>query len=76
MANTVCYIAGGLAGPFAVGLVHQITGGWAGVAVLFALMAGVGMAAGLGAGRKLVVDRRPLDHSIPIRTQQELKKIP
>ncbi|MGH6981532.1 MAG: CynX/NimT family MFS transporter, partial [Stellaceae bacterium] len=57
MANTICYIAGGLAGPFAVGLVHQVTGGWAGVAALFLVMAGIGMAAGLGAGRPRVVDQ-------------------
>lgn len=59
MANTVCYIGGGLAGPFAVGLVHDISGGWAGVAVLFAVMSAIGVAAGLGAGRPLVVDRVP-----------------
>ena len=46
MAQTVCYIAGGLAGPFAVGLVHQWTGGWAGVGVLFVVMAAFGIAAG------------------------------
>ena len=57
MANTVCYIAGGLAGPFAVGLVHQMTGGWAGVGILFAVMAAIGMAAGMGAGRPLFVDK-------------------
>ena len=58
MANTVCYIAGGLVGPFAVGLVHQVTGGWAGVAFLFGAMAAVGMLSGLGAGRALLVDKQ------------------
>ena len=56
MAQTVCYVCGGLAGPFAVGLVHQWTGGWDAVGLLFAAMAGIGIAAAMGAGRPLTVD--------------------
>jgi len=56
MAQTICYVVGGLIGPFAVGLVHQWSGGWPAVAILFVAIAAVGIWAGWGAGRPLTVD--------------------
>jgi CP family cyanate transporter-like MFS transporter len=51
MSQSVGYLLGALAGPLAVGLVHDFFGGWPPVAVLFVIIT-VGCAIfGLGAGR-------------------------
>jgi CP family cyanate transporter-like MFS transporter len=56
MSQTVCYIIGGLMGPFAVGIIHQWTGGWTGVAILFTLISIVSVFTALGAGRAGTVE--------------------
>jgi CP family cyanate transporter-like MFS transporter len=55
MAQTICYVLGGLFGPFAVGLVRQWSGGWSAVGILFVAIASIAAAAGWGAGRPLTV---------------------
>lgn len=55
LAQSVGYVAGGVIGPFAVGLIHNWTGSWG---VVEAFYAAVGLAAlvlGLGAGRARTV---------------------
>jgi CP family cyanate transporter-like MFS transporter len=42
-------------GPFAVGLVHDMTGGWGAVGWVFAVIGVAATAAGMGAGRTLHV---------------------
>lgn len=42
-------------GPFLVGVLHDAFGGWTAVAILFAVICGVGAVFGLGAGRPLHV---------------------
>lgn len=42
-------------GPFAVGLVHDLTGGWAAVGWIFAVLGVGAIVFGLGAGRALHV---------------------
>jgi MFS transporter, CP family, cyanate transporter len=56
MSQTVCYVVGGLLGPFAVGLIHDWTGGWPAVGVLFVAVYGVAIVAALGAGRAGTVE--------------------
>jgi CP family cyanate transporter-like MFS transporter len=58
MAQTVCYVLGGLIGPFAVGLVRHWSGGWHAVGALFIAIAAVASVAGWGAGRALTVDTK------------------
>lgn len=43
------------AGPFAVGLVHDLTGGWSAISWIFAVLGIGATVAGLGAGRALYV---------------------
>jgi CP family cyanate transporter-like MFS transporter len=51
MSQSVGYVMGAVAGPFAVGLVHDAFGGWPPVAFLFvAITIGAAIFA-LGAGR-------------------------
>jgi CP family cyanate transporter-like MFS transporter len=42
-------------GPFAVGIVHDVTGGWSAVGWIFAVIGVAATIAGLGAGRSLYV---------------------
>jgi CP family cyanate transporter-like MFS transporter len=51
MTQSVGYVMGALAGPFAVGLVHDHFGGWAPVAVLFTVVSIAAAIFALGAGR-------------------------
>ncbi|MGY2289401.1 CynX/NimT family MFS transporter [Pseudomonas sp. SDO528_S397] len=57
MAQGIGYILASL-GPFAVGLVHDWTGGWAAVGWIFAVIGLGGIVAGIGAGRALYVGVR------------------
>lgn len=54
MAQSVGYTLASC-GPFAVGFLHDRTGGWQQVGWIFALLGIVGTVAGLGAGRALMV---------------------
>ncbi|GAB2177824.1 MFS transporter [Dongia sp. agr-C8] len=51
MTQSVGYVMGALAGPLAVGLVHDAFGGWSPVAILFALITLGASICALGAGR-------------------------
>jgi CP family cyanate transporter-like MFS transporter len=51
MSQSVGYVLGALAGPLAVGLVHDAFGGWPPVAVLFVVITVGSAIFGLGAGR-------------------------
>jgi len=51
MSQSVGYLLGALAGPLAVGLVHDSFGGWPPVAVLFVIVTVASATFGLGAGR-------------------------
>jgi CP family cyanate transporter-like MFS transporter len=51
MSQSVGYLLGALAGPLAVGLVHDSFGGWPPVAFLFIIVAVASATFGLGAGR-------------------------
>ncbi|KAB0565631.1 MFS transporter [Pseudomonas palleroniana] len=57
MAQGIGYTLASM-GPFAVGLVHDWTGGWAAVGWIFAALGLGAIAAGVGAGRALYVDVR------------------
>ncbi|MDD1985020.1 CynX/NimT family MFS transporter [Pseudomonas asiatica] len=54
MAQGVGYTLASM-GPFAVGLVHDLTGGWAAVGWIFAVLGAGAIVFGLGAGRALHV---------------------
>jgi CP family cyanate transporter-like MFS transporter len=54
MAQGVGYTIASM-GPFAVGLVHDMTGGWGAVGWVFAVIGVAATAAGMGAGRTLHV---------------------
>ena len=51
MSQSVGYVMGALAGPFAVGLVHDAFGGWPPVAFLFVAITVGSAIFALGAGR-------------------------
>jgi len=51
MTQSVGYVMGALAGPLAVGLVHDAFGGWAPVAILFTVITLGASICALGAGR-------------------------
>lgn len=55
MTQSVGYVMGALAGPFAVGLVHDHFGGWTPVAVLFTVVSVAAAIFALGAGRVRMV---------------------
>ncbi|WP_313295599.1 CynX/NimT family MFS transporter [Pseudomonas sp.] len=57
MAQGVGYTLASM-GPFAVGVVHDLTGGWAAVGWIFAVLGGGAIIFGLGAGRALQVQAR------------------
>ncbi|RJS94091.1 MFS transporter [Salinisphaera sp. Q1T1-3] len=58
MAQGVGYVMAAL-GPFAVGLIHDLAGGWGPVGILLALIGAGAMLAGLGAGRDRQLGDRP-----------------
>ena len=51
MSQSVGYVMGALAGPLAVGLVHDAFGGWPPVAVLFVVVTVLCTVFAVGAGR-------------------------
>lgn len=55
MAQGVGYSIAAL-GPLAVGILHDISGGWTSAAILFVLVAIAALIAGLGAGRNVYVE--------------------
>ena len=55
VVQSVGYVAGGLVGPFTVGLIHDVTGEWSMVAVFFAFVGVFGLVLGLGASRDRTV---------------------
>lgn len=55
VVQSVGYVVGGLAGPFAVGLIHDMTEGWSSVAVFFAAVGGISLVLGLGASRDRMI---------------------
>ncbi|MGY4490499.1 MFS transporter [gamma proteobacterium L18] len=57
MAQGVGYTLASM-GPLAVGLVHDWTGGWSAVGWIFAVIGGLAIIAGMGAGRALHVQVR------------------
>jgi CP family cyanate transporter-like MFS transporter len=70
MAQTVCYVCGGLFGPFAVGLVHQWSGGWNAVGILFAAVGAIAIAAAWGAGRAGTTDNKGTKKELISLTEQ------
>ncbi|MCY1466368.1 putative transporter YycB [compost metagenome] len=54
MAQGVGYTLAAM-GPFLVGVVHDLTGGWNAVGVIFVVVTLGAIAAGLGAGRNRLV---------------------
>ncbi|MGH6989571.1 MAG: MFS transporter [Stellaceae bacterium] len=56
MSQSICYIVGGLLGPFAVGIIHEWSGGWSAVGILFIAICGVATVTSLGAGRAITVE--------------------
>jgi CP family cyanate transporter-like MFS transporter len=54
MAQGIGYTLASM-GPFAVGIVHDVTGGWSAVGWIFAVIGVAATIAGLGAGRSLYV---------------------
>lgn len=57
MAQGIGYTVASM-GPFAVGLVHEVTGGWEALGWIFAVIGAGAMVAGLGAGRARYVNVR------------------
>jgi CP family cyanate transporter-like MFS transporter len=60
MAQTVGYIFGGIAGPFAVGVIHDRTGSWAAVSLFYAAVGLASLVCGVGAGRERTVRSAPV----------------
>jgi CP family cyanate transporter-like MFS transporter len=58
MAQTVGYVFGGVAGPFAVGVIFDWTGSWTVVSLFFVAVSFASLVSGIGAGRARTV--RPL----------------
>ena len=57
MAQGIGYTVASM-GPFAVGLVHEVTGGWEALGWIFAVVGAGAIVAGLGAGRARYVNVR------------------
>jgi CP family cyanate transporter-like MFS transporter len=55
MAQTVGYIFGGIAGPFAVGVIYGRTGSWAVVSLFYVAVGLASLVCGIGAGRARTV---------------------
>jgi CP family cyanate transporter-like MFS transporter len=59
MAQTAGYVFGGVAGPFAVGVIYDRTGSWAAVALFFMVVGLASLVCGIGAGRARTVQPAP-----------------
>ena len=59
MAQTVGYIFGGVAGPFAVGVIYDWTRSWAIVSLFFLTVSFASLLSGIGAGRARTVQSAP-----------------
>jgi MFS transporter, CP family, cyanate transporter len=59
MAQTVGYIFGGVAGPFAVGVIYDWSGSWTIVSLFFLTVGFASLASGIGAGRARTVRSTP-----------------
>jgi CP family cyanate transporter-like MFS transporter len=57
LTQSVGYVAGGLIGPMAVGLVHDLSGGWSAVGVFYAVVCVALVLLGFGAGRARTVGK-------------------
>ncbi len=55
MAQTVGYVFGGVAGPFAVGVIYDRTGSWAAVSLFYVVVGLASLVCGIGAGRARMV---------------------
>jgi MFS transporter, CP family, cyanate transporter len=60
MAQTVGYVFGGVAGPFAVGVIYDWSGSWSAVSLFYFAVGLASLACGVGAGRaRTVQSARP-----------------
>jgi CP family cyanate transporter-like MFS transporter len=64
LAQTVGYIFGGLAGPFAVGVIYEWTGSWTVVSLFFLAVSVASLLSGIGAGRARMVRSAPASVAI------------
>jgi len=51
VVQSVGYVVGGLVGPFAVGMLHDMTGGWSMISVFFAVVGMASLVLGYAASR-------------------------
>jgi MFS transporter, CP family, cyanate transporter len=59
LAQTVGYVFGGLAGPFAVGVIYDWTGSWTVVSLFFVAVSVASLLSGIGAGRARMLRSAP-----------------
>jgi MFS transporter, CP family, cyanate transporter len=59
MAQTVGYVFGGVAGPFAVGVIYDWTGSWPAVSLFYVAVGLASLVCGVGAGRARTVKPAP-----------------
>jgi len=59
MAQTVGYVFGGIAGPFAVGVIYDWTNSWTVVSVFYLAVSLASLVSGIGAGRARTVGSKP-----------------
>jgi MFS transporter, CP family, cyanate transporter len=59
MAQTVGYVFGGVAGPFAVGVIYDWTGSWPAVSLFYVAVGLASLVCGVGAGRARTVQPAP-----------------
>jgi MFS transporter, CP family, cyanate transporter len=64
MAQTVGYIFGGVAGPFAVGVIYDWTRSWTIVSLFFLAVSFASLLSGIGAGRARTVRSAPRSEAI------------
>lgn len=55
VAQSVGYVVGGLVGPFAVGMLHDMTGDWSVIVIFFAVVGIASLFLGWGASRKRTI---------------------
>lgn len=69
LAQSVGYVAGGLLGPFAVGLIHDWAGSWSVVEAFYAAVGFAALLLGLGAARARTVSGGDGRHATKLRRQ-------